>query len=176
MLVAQTFLFIIMKLQETKLNNLLLGNRILYLLAVHVRLGTSSYLSQLLDLFGYEAPIKTRSIKRLNKKKNQAFVLFYNFHNLLQHTRQFLTTAKTMALFKIKSLTDLFPNANWLERELSELFGIIFEGKNDTRNLMLQYGDTTNPFLKYFPSVGVREAFYNALLDLLQQPPLNVGH
>ena len=165
-----------MRLQETKFNNLLLGNKVLYLYSLHVRLSTPSYLSQLLDLFGYEAPIRTRSLSKSFVRKTQAFVLFYNFHNLLQHTRQFLTTVKITASFKIKSVTDLFPNANWLERELSELYGVIFEGKFDTRNLMLQYGDTTNPFLKYFPSVGVREMFYNALLDLLQQPPVSLQH
>ena len=173
MLAQRTFLYIVMRLQETKFNNLLIGHESLYFFSLHTRLGTPSYLSQLLDLFAYETPLRSIRPKRGLNKGTQAFVLYYIYHNLSQHSRQIITTLK-LKFSKIKSIADLFPNANWLERELSELYGVIFEGKFDTRNLMLQYGDITNPFQKYFPSVGIREIFYNALLDFLAHFPLKL--
>jgi|TARA_B110000238_G_scaffold32410_1_gene33189 NADH:ubiquinone oxidoreductase subunit C len=69
----------------------------------------------------------------------------------------------------VKSIAELFPNAAWLEREIAELFNFIFEGRKDTRNLMLQYGDSSAPFQKFFPSIGLKELSYDFLRDLVSQ-------
>jgi len=61
-----------------------------------------------------------------------------------------------------------------LEREISELHGIFFSGKKDLRNLMLQYGDTSAPMQKSFPSIGLREIFYDSSSDLLIQNPVTI--
>jgi NADH:ubiquinone oxidoreductase subunit C len=74
----------------------------------------------------------------------------------------------------LKSITELFLNANWLEREISELNGIFFSGKKDLRNLMLPYGDTSAPLRKSFPSVGLKEIFYDSVTDLLIQNPVSL--
>jgi NADH-quinone oxidoreductase subunit C len=74
----------------------------------------------------------------------------------------------------INSITELFLNANWLEREASELHGIFFAGKKDLRNLMLTYGDTSAPMKKSFPSIGVKEMFYDSTSDLLIQSPVSI--
>jgi len=54
------------------------------------------------------------------------------------------------------------------------LHGIFFSGKKDLRNLMLQYGDTSAPMQKSFPSIGTREIFYDTVTDLLVQQPVSV--
>ena len=54
------------------------------------------------------------------------------------------------------------------------MHGICFENKKDLRNLMLQYGDTSTPFQKLFPSIGVKELFYDPLKDTLVQKNLSV--
>lgn len=74
----------------------------------------------------------------------------------------------------IPSITELFSAANWLEREVGELNGISFSGKKDVRNLMLQYGDSTAPFQKSFPSIGIRETFYEPLRDTIIQNPITI--
>jgi NADH:ubiquinone oxidoreductase subunit C len=61
-----------------------------------------------------------------------------------------------------------------LEREIAELHGIFFTGKKDLRNLMLQYGDTSAPLQKSFPSIGIREIYYDATTDLLIQNPVTI--
>ena len=72
------------------------------------------------------------------------------------------------------SITELFPAANWLEREVAELHGVIFTGKQDLRNLLLQYGDSTAPFQKSFPTIGVQEMYYDPIKDTLIQNPVTV--
>jgi NADH:ubiquinone oxidoreductase subunit C len=54
------------------------------------------------------------------------------------------------------------------------MHGIFFSGKKDLRNLMLQYGDTSAPLQKNFPSIGIREIFYDTVSDLLVQNPITV--
>jgi len=115
--------------------------------------------------------------------KAQNTVVVYNFHSFQTQNRFFLFTQTAHSFNKSKflkvnessdSIAELFPAANWLEREISELHGINFSGKKDLRNLMLQYGDTTSPFQKSFPSIGVKELFYDPLKDTLVQKNVTV--
>jgi NADH:ubiquinone oxidoreductase subunit C len=57
---------------------------------------------------------------------------------------------------------------------VAELNGVSFSGKKDLRNLMLQYGDASTPFKKSFPSIGLKEMFYDPIKDTIVQNPLSV--
>jgi NADH:ubiquinone oxidoreductase subunit C len=61
-----------------------------------------------------------------------------------------------------------------LEREVAELSGIETKEKKDLRNLMLQYGDSSSPFQKSFPSIGLKEMYYNPVKDTIVQNKLSV--
>lgn len=65
------------------------------------------------------------------------------------------------------SVASLFSNYWWLERESSELLGVNFEFKFDSRNLLLEYTNVLKPLLKFFPSIGFFEFFFNCLLSRL---------
>jgi NADH:ubiquinone oxidoreductase subunit C len=110
-------------------------------------------------------------------------ILIYNYHSILFQQRFFVfvlnipqknINKNSINWNSLNSITELFLNANWLEREISELHGIFFIGKKDLRNLMLQYGDTSAPMQKSFPSIGIREIFYDSLSDLLIQNPVSI--
>ena len=78
------------------------------------------------------------------------------------------------SMFVSMDFSELFYSANWLEREVSELSGIVFLGKKDLRNLMLQYGDSSVPFQKSFPTIGLKEMFYNPVKDVIVQNPVTL--
>ena len=61
----------------------------------------------------------------------------------------------------VASLTDLWPVANWFEREAFDLFGIIFEGHPDLRRILTDYGFVGHPFRKDFPLIGNVEVRYD---------------
>ncbi|MCD9028536.1 NADH-quinone oxidoreductase subunit C [Luteimonas sp. BDR2-5] len=62
----------------------------------------------------------------------------------------------------VSSLTDVWPVANWFERETFDLFGIIFEGHPDLRRILTDYGFVGHPFRKDFPLIGNVEVRYDA--------------
>ncbi len=61
----------------------------------------------------------------------------------------------------ISSLCSVWPSAGWYEREAFDLFGIIFEGHNDLRRLLTDYGFIGHPFRKDFPVSGHVEMRYD---------------
>jgi NADH-quinone oxidoreductase subunit C len=62
----------------------------------------------------------------------------------------------------LPSLTDVWASANWFEREAFDLFGIVFEGHNDLRRILTDYGFIGHPFRKDFPTMGHVEMRYDA--------------
>ncbi len=61
----------------------------------------------------------------------------------------------------VASLTDLWPGANWFEREAFDLYGIVFEGHPDLRRILTDYGFVGHPFRKDFPLIGNVEVRYD---------------
>jgi NADH-quinone oxidoreductase subunit C len=57
----------------------------------------------------------------------------------------------------VPSLVDLFPAANWFEREVWDLFGVYFSGHPDLRRLLTDYGFDGHPLRKDFPMTGYVE-------------------
>ena len=62
----------------------------------------------------------------------------------------------------VASLTTVWNSANWFEREAFDLFGIVFEGHNDLRRILTDYGFIGHPFRKDFPTTGHVEMRYDA--------------
>jgi NADH-quinone oxidoreductase subunit C len=61
----------------------------------------------------------------------------------------------------LASLTDIWASANWYEREAFDFFGILFEGHNDLRRILTDYGFIGHPFRKDFPVSGYVEMRYD---------------
>jgi NADH:ubiquinone oxidoreductase subunit C len=71
------------------------------------------------------------------------------------------------------TVEDLFYNANWAEREVSEMSGLFFSSKNDTRNLLMPYGEFFHPLKKVSPSIGLFELYYDLVSDLIVKSLVN---
>ena len=132
-------------------------------------------MTQLGDIFAYELPGEN-SVNFSTPRTSESYVV-YNFHNLMFQDRFFLfcidSSGSRFGNF-VNSIAEVFPNANWLEREVSELHGVAFTNKKDLRNLMLQYGDTTVPFQKSSPSIGYKEIYYDSVSDILIETPITL--
>jgi NADH-quinone oxidoreductase subunit C len=62
---------------------------------------------------------------------------------------------------RLPSVIDIWPSTNWYEREVFDLFGIVFEGHPDLRRILTDYGFIGHPFRKDFPLSGHVEMRYD---------------
>jgi NADH-quinone oxidoreductase subunit C len=62
---------------------------------------------------------------------------------------------------RVASVTSIWNAANWYEREAFDLFGIVFEGHEDLRRILTDYGFVGHPFRKDFPVSGHVEMRYD---------------
>lgn len=61
----------------------------------------------------------------------------------------------------VPTVTTLWPNAGWLEREVFDMFGVTFAGNPDLRRILTDYGFEGHPFRKDFPMTGYTELRYS---------------
>jgi len=175
------FSFIDNKSQDIKNYSILVQPNALYFLSTHLRFSSLFYATQLVEAFAYEVPLSYTSSSNSGASKSDCSLIVYNYHSLLTQDRFFVFihpgsayTSVSPTSSSVQSVSELFSAANWLEREMAELGGLTFNGKKDLRNLMLQYGDSSAPFQKSFPTIGLREMFYNPIKDTIIQSPVTI--
>ncbi|HET7811573.1 MAG TPA: NADH-quinone oxidoreductase subunit C [Steroidobacteraceae bacterium] len=74
----------------------------------------------------------------------------------------------------IDSVVDIWPGANWFEREAFDLFGILFSGHPDLRRILTDYGFIGHPFRKDFPLIGNVEVRYDADKQRVVYEPVSI--
>lgn len=92
-------------------------------------------------------------------------------HNVRLRVRVFAEDDDFPAL---PSVIDIWPAANWYEREAFDLYGIIFTGHPDLRRLLTDYGFIGNPFRKDFPLSGTVEMRYDPEQQRVIYQPVSI--
>ena len=104
---------------------------------------------QLLDIAGADYPERAERLE-------------VNWHLLsLKHNRRIRVKVLTDEVKSVPSVTSLWPNAGWLEREVWDCYGVLFEGNPDLRRILTDYGFEGHPFRKDFPLTGHVELRYS---------------
>ena len=93
-------------------------------------------------------------------EKEKRFTIVYF---LLSHENNFRIILKVDAddKFSIPSITKIFPSANWMEREVFDMYGIYFKDHPDLRRILTDYGFEGYPLRKDFPLTGHTQVRYN---------------
>ena len=74
----------------------------------------------------------------------------------------------------LDSINDIWNSANWFEREAFDLFGVVFEGHDDLRRILTDYGFIGHPFRKDFPTTGYVEMRYDAAQARVIYQPVTI--
>jgi NADH:ubiquinone oxidoreductase subunit C len=98
-----------------------------------------------------------------NPGKIYRFTVIYSFLSTFYNVRFYLVS-QLNELIPICSLSSLFPNLMWSERESWDIFGIFFINNTDLRRLLTDYGFKGHPLRKDFPLTGFYEIVYNDTL------------
>ena len=105
--------------------------------------------SSLIDICGVDYPSRERR-----------FDVVYHMLSMAHNTR-IRIKVKTDETVPVQSITSLFPNANWYEREAFDMYGILFDEHPDLRRILTDYGFEGYPLRKDFPLSGFVEVRYD---------------
>ncbi len=105
--------------------------------------------NQLMDITAVDYPTKA-----------ERFDIVYHLLSLSKNTRVRVKTT-TDEETPVDSIVDLFPTANWFEREVWDMYGVYFNDHPDLRRLLTDYGFEGHPLRKDFPLTGFVELRYD---------------
>ena len=96
------------------------------------------------------------------RKHEKRFAVVYHLLSLAHNWRLRVRAYSDDNEFPVlPSMIDLWPSANWYEREAFDLYGIVFTGHPDLRRILTDYGFVGHPFRKDFPLSGQVEMRYD---------------
>ena len=104
---------------------------------------------QLIDIAGIDYPD--------NEKRFKLIYLFLSHENNIRIKLSINFEANQL----INSITKIFPSANWMEREVFDMYGIKFKNHPDLRRILTDYGFKGHPLRKDFPLTGFNEVRYS---------------
>ncbi len=104
----------------------------------------------------------------------ERFEVVYHLLSLKRNERIRIKLATDEAT-PVASITEIFPGANWHEREAYDFFGILFSGHPDLRRILTDYGFDGHPLRKDFPTTGYVEVRYDAERKRVVCDPVNLA-
>ncbi len=93
-------------------------------------------------------------------QRRSRFDVVYHFLSMYRNQRIRIKTAIREDEM-VPSIVEVHPSANWFEREVFDMFGILFSGHPDLRRILTDYGFRGHPLRKDFPTTGYVEVRYD---------------
>ncbi|MGQ0593147.1 MAG: NADH-quinone oxidoreductase subunit C [Gammaproteobacteria bacterium] len=126
--------------------------------------GQADWLTEDASASGFSRGVSARSYRETaaeSTPERSRFAVVYHLLSVTHNRRLRLRAYAEGDPPCIASLVDLWPSADWFEREAFDLFGILFEGHPDLRRILTDYGFIGHPFRKDFPLEGNVEVRYD---------------
>ena len=118
--------------------------------------------STLVDITGVDYP-----------ERAKRFDVVYHFLSMYQNQRIRLRVS-IREEDMVPSIVDVHPSANWFEREVFDMFGILFSGHPDLRRILTDYGFRGYPLRKDFPTTGYTEVRYDEAQKRVVYEPVSL--
>ena len=105
--------------------------------------------------------------------RDKRFDVVYHFLSMyLNHRIRVVVQVREEDM--VPSITGVFPSANWFEREIFDMFGVMFSGHPDLRRILTDYGFRGHPLRKDFPTTGYTEVRYDEELKRVVYEPVSL--
>ncbi len=118
--------------------------------------------SSLVDITAIDYPTKV-----------ERFEVVYHFLSMYQNQRIRVKVA-LRETDMVPSIHTVHPSANWFEREVFDMFGILFSGHPDLRRILTDYGFRGHPLRKDFPTTGYTEVRYDEVQKRVVYEPVSL--
>ena len=139
----------------------------------YLHYGIGEWETESATLTGFERGVEKSALQHPHLTTRRFGVVYHLLSLELNHRVRLKVFLDTDHL-KVASVMDIWPAANWYEREAFDLFGIEFEGHPDLRRLRTDYGFAGHPFRKDFPLIGHVEPRYDAHLGKVIYEPVSI--
>lgn len=104
----------------------------------------------------------------------QRFAVVYHLLSLKHNQRLRVKVHLDAEQPMVDSVTSIWNSADWFEREAFDMFGILFDGHDDLRRILTDYGFIGHPFRKDFPLIGNVEMRYDAEKKRVIYEPVSI--
>ena len=162
---------------QTQYDELTIVVRAEDMLAVSEMLRDNPVLSfdTLIDLCGIDYSTYGESLSAKHSLRDKRFAVIYHLLSVnLNHRLRIRVLAENNEFPVVNSVTEIWPVANWFEREAFDLYGIVFSGHPDLRRILTDYGFIGSPFRKDFPLTGYVEMRYDAEQKRVIYQPVSI--
>lgn len=140
----------------------------------YLHYGLSEWETESATTNGFERGVNPLSFVKSNTNKPNRFAAVYHLLSLKHNHRVRLKVLLDEASLVVPSVVEIWPSANWFEREAFDLFGILFHGHPDLRRILTDYGFVGHPFRKDFPLIGNVEVRYDAVAKRVVYEPVSI--
>lgn len=106
-------------------------------------------------------------------QRGKRFDVIYHFLSMYQNHRIRLRV-QIREDEMVPSIIDVHPSSNWFEREIFDMFGILFTGHPDLRRILTDYGFRGHPLRKDFPTTGYTEVRYDEVQKRVVYEPVSL--
>lgn len=107
-------------------------------------------------------------------QRAERFEVVYMLLSLTKNHR-IMVKVTTDEATPVPTITTLWPNAGWLEREVFDMYGVLFAGNTDLRRILTDYGFEGHPFRKDFPLTGYTELRYSEEVKRVVYEPVELA-
>lgn len=139
----------------------------------YLHYGLSEWETESATLTGFERGVDRQQMERVTSVKSR-FAVVYHLLSLTNNQRIRLRVFLEESDLNVPSVHDIWPAANWYEREAYDLFGIVFTNHPDLRRILTDYGFEGHPFRKDFPQSGYVEVRYDAKEQRVINQPVSI--
>lgn len=129
----------------------------------YLHYGLSEWETNSATATGFERGVEVNVFKT-QKSDKPRYASVYHLLSIIKNHRIRIKVFLDSTHPAVPTVVDIWPSANWYEREAFDLFGIHYTGHPDLRRILTDYGFIGHPFRKDFPLIGNVEIRYDAKL------------